>query len=68
MRQVLISRVKDSPFVEIHIGLLAHNVRVAATNTLDLRQGIHDLALSVDIGVQETKNVLKIMAWSKWSC
>lgn len=47
-----------SPLVEINIGLLADQVGVATTNTLDFSQSIHDLALSVNIGIQETENVL----------
>jgi hypothetical protein len=42
---------KPLPLVEIDIGLLANYVRVATSYTLDLGQGIHDLALSIDIGV-----------------
>jgi hypothetical protein len=34
------------PFVEVDIGLLADQVRVSATDTLDLGQGVHDLLLS----------------------
>ena len=49
------------PLVEIDIGLLADNVGVTATNTLDLGQGVHDLALAINVGVEETQNVL----WSK---
>ncbi len=40
------------PFVEIHVRLLAHEIRVPATNALDLGQGVHDLLLAVDIGVE----------------
>ena len=49
------------PLVEIDIRLLADNVGVTATNTLDLGQGVHDLALAINVGVEETQNVL----WSK---
>lgn len=45
------------PLVKIHIGLLAHQVGVAASNTLDLGQGVHDLLLAVDIGIQETQDL-----------
>lgn len=34
------------PLVEVDIGLLADQVGVSATNTLDLGQGVHDLLLS----------------------
>jgi hypothetical protein len=45
------------PLVQIDIGLLADQVRVSATDTLDLGQGVHDLLLSVNIGVEETENL-----------
>ena len=48
----------DVPLVEIHISLLAHQVRVSASDTLDLSQSVHDFTLSVNIGVEETQNVL----------
>lgn len=49
-----------SPLVEVNIGLLADNVGVTTTNTLDLGQGVHDLALSIDVGVEETQDVLQV--------
>ena len=48
----------DAPLVQIDVGLLADDVGVSSTDTLDLSQGVHDLALSIDIGVQQTENVL----------
>lgn len=42
------------PFVKINIGLLAHDVGISATDTLDLGQGVHDLTLAIDVGVEET--------------
>jgi hypothetical protein len=44
---------------EIDIGLLADQVGVAATDTLDLGQGVHDLLLSIDVRVQQTDDVLE---------
>jgi hypothetical protein len=44
---------------EIDIGLLADQVGVAATDTLDLGQGVHDLLLSIDVCVQQTDDVLE---------
>ena len=46
------------PLVEVDIGLFADKVGVATTDTLDLGQGVHDLALSINVGVEETQNVL----------
>lgn len=45
----------NTPFVQVDIGLLAHQVGVAASDTLDLGQGVHDLLLTVDIGVEKTE-------------
>lgn len=44
---------------KIDIGLLADQVGVAATDTLDLGQGVHDLLLSIDVRVQQTDDVLE---------
>jgi hypothetical protein len=46
--------------VEVNIGLLADQVGVTATDTLDLGQGVHDLLLAVNIGVEQTKDVLEV--------
>jgi len=51
----------DAPLVQIDVGLLADDVGVSPTDALDLSQGVHDLALSIDVGVQQTENVLVIV-------
>jgi hypothetical protein len=48
-----------SALAEVDIGLLADQVGVAATNTSDLGQGVHDLLLSIDVRVQQTDDVLE---------
>lgn len=48
------------PLAEVNVGLLADQVGVTATNTLDLGQGVHDLLLTVNIGVEQTQNVLEV--------
>jgi hypothetical protein len=48
----------DLPLVKINIGLLADQVGVSSSNTLDLGQGNHDLSSTLDVGVEETENVL----------
>lgn len=60
---------RHAPLVKVHIGLLAHQVGIPETHTLDLRQRVHNLALAVDIGVQKTQNVLRarVMANSQRS-
>ena len=37
------------PLVEIHVRLLADQVAVAAADTLDFRQGVHDLLFAIDL-------------------
>ena len=48
----------DAPLVEVDIGLFADKVGVTTTNTLDLRQSVHDLALAINVSVEETQDVL----------
>ena len=47
------------PLGDVDLGLLAHGGGEAATNTLDGGQSVHDLLLSIDVGVEHTKNVLE---------
>ena len=46
------------PLAEVNVSLLAHNVGIAATNTLDLRQGVLNLALAINVRVKQTVKVL----------
>lgn len=46
------------PLVQVDIGLLADQVGVSATDTLDLGQCVHDLLLAIDVGVEETQDEL----------
>lgn len=48
------------PLVEVDIGLLADQVGVAATDTLDLGQGVHDLLLAINL--QKPVNLLLLYA------
>lgn len=48
------------PLVEVDIGLLADQVGVTATDTLDLGQRVHDLLLSINVGVEETQDELEV--------
>lgn len=52
--------VSNVPLAEVDIGLLADQVGVTTTNTLDLGQGVHDLLLAVNIGVEQTQDVLEV--------
>ena len=47
-----------APFFEVDIGLLADKIGVPPANTLDFSQSVHDLALAIDVGVEETQDVL----------
>lgn len=46
------------PLVKVDIGLLANQVGVTTTHTLDFGQRVHDLALAIDVGIQKSQNVL----------
>jgi hypothetical protein len=48
------------PLAQVNIGLLANQVGVTAADTLDLGQGVHDLLLAVNIGVEQTQDVLEV--------
>ena len=53
-------RINYSPLGDIDLSLLAHSGGEAATNTLDGGQSVHDLLLSIDVGVEHTENVLEL--------
>jgi hypothetical protein len=52
--------VSNVPLAEVDIGLLADQVGVTATDTLDLGQSVHDLLLAVNVGVEQTQNELEV--------
>jgi len=49
-----------SALAQINIGLLADQVGVTTTDTLDLGQGVHNLLLAIDVGVKQTNDVLEV--------
>ncbi len=55
---LIVLKLITLPFIEVDISLFAHNIGIATTNSFDLRQGVHDFAFSVNIGVQQTKDML----------
>jgi hypothetical protein len=59
---MVVTRVvlSDVPFVEVYIGLLANQVGVTTPHTLDLGQGIHDLLLAIDVGVEKSEDELEV--------
>lgn len=56
-----LKRKEKVPLIHVDVGLLADNVCESPPDTLDRGEGEHDLLFAVDIGVQNTKNVLKIL-------
>ena len=56
------------PFLEVDVSLLAYEVGISATNTLDFGQSVHNFPLTVDIGVEETQNVLRIPEMNELRC
>ena len=49
------------PLVHIDVGLLAAQVGVSSTNTLDRRQGVHDVLFAINVRVEHTQNVLELI-------
>lgn len=49
----------NTPLVEVDIGLLADQVGVSSTDTLDLSKSVHDLTATLNVGVKETQDVLQ---------
>lgn len=49
------------PLVQIHLSLLADEVRKSAPNPANGCKGKHDLLLAIDVGVENTQNVLEIV-------
>merc|ERR1719188_1799739 len=46
---------------QVDVGLLQHDVGVAAPDALDGRHGEHDVPLAVDVGVHHTEDVLEVL-------
>lgn len=53
------------PSRNIDLSLLAHGHGETTTNTLDRGQGIDDLLLSINVRVEDTKNVLELSLVNK---
>lgn len=49
------------PLVHVDVGLLADDVGVAAADTLDGGEREHDLLLAIDVGVEQTQDVLELL-------
>lgn len=59
-RRVCLDDGEHVPLVQIDIGFLADQIGVTTSDTLNLGQGVHDLLLAIDIGVEETEDELEI--------
>ena len=51
----------NSPLAQVDFTLLADKVGEASSNTADSAQSIHNLLLSIDVGVQQTDDVSKVL-------
>ena len=49
-----------SPLAQVDVGLFADQIGVPAPDALDLGQGVHDVLLAIDVGVEDTKDELEV--------
>ena len=49
------------PLLEVNLSLFADDVGETSSKTLDRGHGVHDVLLAVNIGVQHTQNMLKVV-------
>jgi len=59
-QKIIADNVKNAPLVQVDICLLTDQIGVSTANTLDLGQGVHDLLLSIDVRVEESKDELEV--------
>ena len=52
-----------SPLLEVDLSLLAHHEGETTADTLDCGQGERNLVASINVGVENTKNVLELVLW-----
>jgi hypothetical protein len=57
----LCSTQLSSTFTHVYVCLLANKVRKSSPHSLDGGQGKHDLLSSINIGIEHTQNMLKIL-------
>jgi len=50
----------SSSFVQVDVGLFQHNVGETSTDTLDGGHGEHDFTFAIDVGTEDTQNVLEL--------
>ena len=49
-----------SALVHVNVGLFADDVGETATDTLNRGHGVHNLLLAINVGTEDTQNVLEI--------
>src|SRR4051794_38110512 len=55
---LLPSLIQNIPLVQVDISLLANQVGISSTDTLNSGQGVHNLLLAIDVGIEETQDEL----------
>ena len=58
--RIMVHLAVNIPLVEVNIGLLADTVGVSSAHALDSGQGVHDLLLAIDVGVEQTQDELEV--------
>lgn len=58
---IKVAKGHNLPLAEVDISLLADNVGISSTNTLDLSESVLDLDLAVNVGVEQS--VLVKIEW-----
>ncbi len=53
------------PLIQVDIGFLANQIRVATPDALYLRQCVHDLLLAIDVRIEETEDELEVRLLSR---
>jgi len=50
----------SSSFVQVDVGLFQHNVGKPSADTLDGGHGEHDFTFAIDVGAEDTQDVLEL--------
>ena len=50
-----------SSLTKIHIGFFANDISKSAADTFNGGQGVHNVPFTIDVGVEDTKNVLELV-------
>jgi len=50
----------SSSFIQVNVGLFQYNVWKPSTDTLDGGHGEHDFTFAIDVGTEDTQNVLEL--------